>query len=191
MIRRASVVRGVVVLAVLGLLAGAMATSSGAAGTVTKKKAKKIATKIANNVSNTVSNNVFNQNIPNYASRVSSTLTENPTADLLATTSVTAPASGYLVVDGIAALDDSTSTNDTGSCLLELNGTLMNGSEYPWTLDDVESETEPCVTHSVQAVTAGTHTLDFYVSGLAGTSDIYDARVTAMYIPLGGTGIRP
>jgi hypothetical protein len=53
MSKRTSLVRGLVALAVLGALAGAMIVSPvGAAAPLTKAKVKKIATKVANNVFN-------------------------------------------------------------------------------------------------------------------------------------------
>ena len=101
------------------------------------------------------------------------------------------PASGYLIMNGIADIDDGTSSNDTGSCLLRLNTTGIDDSEYGWTLDDVESEQDTCVTHHVQSISPGTYTVDLFISGLAGTSSAFDGRVTALYVPYGPTGARP
>lgn len=108
----------------------------------------------------------------------------------LAATSITAPTPGYLVIDGISNIDDGTSTNDWGSCLLMLGATDLN-AEYNWTVDDVEAEQQTCVSHTVTPVTAGSHTVSFHVSGLATTSQAYDARVTALFVPFGGTGTGP
>jgi hypothetical protein len=186
MSKRSTATRGLVLVAAAGLLAAALASSSGAAATLTKKKVKKIATNVATNV--------FNSNIGNHASRVSSTHVSSPVESagnfLMASTTITAPASGFLVMNGIVGLDDSGTTNDTGSCLLELNGTDLD-AEYPYTLDSVESDDEICSSHSVQQIAAGSHTVDFFISGWVTTSAMNDARVTALYVPYGPTGARP
>lgn len=121
------------------------------------------------------------------ASRVASGFVAEPTESagdfLMASATITAPASGQLVMDGIVGLFVSGTTNDTGSCYLTLDGADIIGAEYPYTLDSVESHQEPCVSHSVQQVSAGSHTVTFRISGWVTTSDMDDARVTAVWVP--------
>lgn len=182
--RRGILLRGVLLVALVGLLAAAVASTSAAAPTVNKKKAKKIATK--------VSNNVFNQNIGDYASRVASGYTASPGSTTVATTSITAPAPGYLVLNGIVNLFAGNSTNgDTGSCTLELNNAAVGSSEYNFTVDDPDSDNETCASHHVASVTPGTYNIEFFIQGLAAGGSSSDGRVTALYVPLGGTGARP
>ncbi|MDQ4005194.1 MAG: hypothetical protein M3135_02690, partial [Actinomycetota bacterium] len=124
----------------------------------------------------------------------------------LATTSVTAPAPGFLVLHGTS---DTWNYNGVEIVLCDL---AVNGAQVPSSLhyaeldfgsyqdndsfDDQEAPIyvnaeEDCATHAVVPVAAGTHTVA-YRTATQWSDTSYDASVvSAVYVPFGGTGAPP
>jgi len=113
-------------------------------------------------------------------------------ADFTLSTTITAPAPGILLLS--ATIDAQNLTDfDLAGCLLEINDGFVSGTFMVSQLDgDTLTNTqEDCTTTGAAAVAAGTHTIDFEVSVGEPSTELFDASVWVLWVPLDGSGAIP
>jgi len=113
-------------------------------------------------------------------------------ADFTLSTTITAPAPGILLLS--ATIDAQNLTDfDLAGCLLEINDGFVSGTFMVSQLDgDTLTNTqEDCTTTGAAAVTAGTHTIDFEVLVGEPSTELFDASVWVLWVPLDGSGAIP
>ena len=111
---------------------------------------------------------------------------------LVAATTITALASGFLVIDASSDLGNA-SDGDLLSCFIEVNNAIAPGSEMEMELNgrnDVNRE-EDCSTNAVVPVSAGTHRIELELVGAGSNTSSNDRVLSAIYVPFGGTGVSP
>ncbi len=111
----------------------------------------------------------------------------------VATTSITAPASGFLVITAGSDVVD-VSGSDAVGCLIEVDGAQAVGSDRTVELNGAEdvNQDEDCSTNTVVAVSAGKHKVDFEAVGVDQTSTIFtDTALSGLYVPFGANGSPP
>lgn len=165
------------------------ASPVGAAGTLTKKKVKKIATNVVNKLAPGIADSAARP----LATRVAFALgpagtTPVPVNGTVISTTITAPKSGFLVMQ--AGGDWFDSDTDVYGCRLHVNGT-----EVPGTAHDIESDvtvTEMnCETEGILQVAAGTHTVDLVSYSVDGTPSHRQDVLIVEWVPLNATGVTP
>lgn len=110
----------------------------------------------------------------------------------VATTNITAPAPGFLVITAGSDLFNFDQF-DKVTCFIEVDGTQAPGSEMIIDLNgDAEvNEEEDCSTNAVVAVSAGQHAVDLEADvGRPGTK-FDQTALSAIYVPFGSTGAPP
>lgn len=152
-------------------------------------------TRVANLNSDRIDDKSANQLV-----RVASFTGESPLASgtngTLATTTINAPASGFLVIE---AGSDVTNiyTSENATCFIEVDGLGLlsgNGSERAIRVDGATNvnEDEDCSTNTVVPVAAGTHTVDLEVRYVDQPKTHWGSTaLSAIYIPFDGTGASP
>jgi len=113
-------------------------------------------------------------------------------ADFTLSTTITAPAPGILL---LSATIDATNSTDFNfyECLLEINDGLVSGTLMFAQLDGDTNANweEDCTTTGAVAVAAGTHTIDFEVVDVEPSTELFDASVWVLWVPLDGSGAIP
>lgn len=111
----------------------------------------------------------------------------------VATTSINAPASGFLVIDAGSDFFNF-SGDDTITCFIEVDNARASGS-LRYLKHDANSsvnEDEDCSTSTVVPVAAGNHTVDLEAQVQIGGGTQYgETALSAIYIPFGGSGASP
>ena len=111
----------------------------------------------------------------------------------MATATIEAPASGFLVIDAGSDVGD-THSSHLVVCHIEVDNARASGSERRMELDAGAAEAgnreEDCSTNAVVPIAAGMHTVD--LEG-AGSEFTYwgDTALSAIYVPFDGTGAPP
>ena len=129
--------------------------------------------------------------------RVASFVGESPLANgtdgTVATTTITAPAPGFLVVDAGSDLRN-TLESDEVECLIEVDNVFAPGSGRFMELNASQGRVnrdENCSTNTVVSVAAGTHTVELVGGVTAPNTSWGDTALSAIYIPFNGTGAVP
>jgi hypothetical protein len=134
----------------------------------------------------------------NQLARVASFTGPSPLAPntngTVATTTITAPASGFLVIDGGSTVHFSSAPHNL-SCSIRLDSLLLSDSTRYRNLGAAPASgvaRDSCSTNTVVPVAAGTHTieLDGFVEDTPNTT-WGNTGLSAMYIPFDGSGASP
>jgi len=114
-------------------------------------------------------------------------------ADFTLSTTITAPAPGILLLS--ATIDAANFTDfDFYNCFLEINNGFVSGTAMISELDGGTAPAnfeEDCTTTGAAAVAAGTHTIDFKVMDVEPSTELFDASVWVLWVPLDGSGAIP
>jgi hypothetical protein len=111
----------------------------------------------------------------------------------VAKTKITAPSSGFLVIDAGSDLFN-TSESDIVVCSIEVDDSRVAGSNRFMDLNGSAgvNREEDCSTNAVVPVSAGTHTVDLEALQVNEPSTKWgETALSAIYIPFGGTGASP
>ncbi|MGH2674288.1 MAG: hypothetical protein ACRDH1_02575 [Actinomycetota bacterium] len=180
-------------LAVAGAVAGAAVAGpvTAAAPAAKKKFVKKQINKAKTQLSN-----AFTNADALIAGRVAfasaNALLAVPTLEVTGlTTSITAPAPGFLVITGTADFT-SFSNSSTDDCWINVDGTdiaasLMHVENDP----SVFAASTNCATHAVVPVNTGAHTVLLELEASAAGVNAFARTLSATYVPYDGTGARP
>jgi hypothetical protein len=133
----------------------------------------------------------------NQLVRVASFAGQSPLADgtsgKVATTTINAPAPGFLVID---ASSDVSNNGESAfpQCFIRVDGFPASGSRMIMQLNESQGSVntqEDCATNAVVPVAAGTHTVD--LEGVAdGNNTLWEeTTLSAIYIPFNGSGASP
>jgi hypothetical protein len=115
--------------------------------------------------------------------------TSNPA--VLTQTTITAPAPGFLVIQGSADVYNSTGPEPVLSCYIRLNSTDLESSRRSLELNFSSNSEEDCETHTVAPVPAGNHAVQLRASSSFVDTNYDNKVVSAMWIPFGATGASP
>ncbi len=105
-------------------------------------------------------------------------------------TTITAPARGILILSGTIEATNVDAV-DTYSCRLQIDDKTVAGTVMWSRMNQSTNEDEDCTTTGAAAVDAGTYTIDLEVLGVGALTDLGDASVWALWVPLDGTGATP
>lgn len=179
----------VIVVALAGLFVAQALSPAVAAFTPSKKSIKKIAGKVAAKMIKQASPRVGASIVPDGP--VDPTVAA---ADgMFTSTSVTAPAPGYLMLSASAGLFNAT-TDNTMLCFLRLGTTDLASSNRRISHNGAQNvnEQEDCATETVVPVNAGTYTVEFRYAGASPGNTAYSAVVlSALWVPYNGQGAKP
>ncbi len=119
----------------------------------------------------------------------------NGTSGTVATTTINAPAPGFLVIDASSDVDNVTESDPIAACFIEVNNGLLSddGSFRAMQLNATQgvNVSENCSTNTVVPVAAGTHTVEL-VGGVTAPNTVWgDTALSAIYIPFNGSGASP
>jgi hypothetical protein len=117
----------------------------------------------------------------------------NGTDGTVATTNITAPAPGFLVIDAGSDLFNPIQF-DVVRCGIEVDNATAPGSERFMELNAPQSvnQEEDCSTNTVVPVSAGQHKIDLQASLVDSPNTIWeDTALSAIYVPFGGAGAPP
>jgi phage baseplate assembly protein gpV len=195
-------IRGIVTLALLGVLAGALVVSPvGAAPPLTKAKVKKIAKKEATEVFEDKVAKTFT-----VESQKDSTGASTSRDQQINAVSINVPEAGLLVISGHAQIDDdSTGTSEimclrprvdganvvTGTGTGQVGGPLGAGEAacYEFNSGGAEQSDEATIAYTVTApVASGTHTVTQAILNLTAGAVAYEwfnSALTALFVPDG------
>lgn len=109
----------------------------------------------------------------------------------LATVTITAPASGILLIDSTVSFRRFASGTDNLACWLYLDGTEIDGNGVSLTVDGDGSDAIGCAPTAATVVTAGTYTVTAEVASVDAATYVYDRTLWAMWVPFDGTGNTP
>lgn len=130
--------------------------------------------------------------VPRVAYGIDNTdVTPTTSPAVLTQTTITAPAPGFLVIQGSADVYNSTGNEPDYTCYIRLDNTDLESSRRRMELNVASNSEENCETHTVAPVQAGTHSVQLRAtSSFIDTS--YDNKVvSAMWIPFGAAGGPP
>ena len=110
----------------------------------------------------------------------------------VATTTIGAPAPGFLVIDTSSDVFNDIES-DFLRCFIEVDNALVSGSVRYMELNDTQgvNREENCSTNAVVPVSAGTRTVDLGGDVGAPNTTWANTTLSAIYIPFGGTGASP
>lgn len=109
---------------------------------------------------------------------------------VLAQTTISAPAAGFLVLQGSADVYESTGDEPDIGCYLRLNATDLESSFRDIELGANNRE-ENCETHTIAPVQAGTHSIQLRAESFHRTTNYDNKVVSAIWIPYGANGSPP
>jgi hypothetical protein len=115
--------------------------------------------------------------------------TTSPT--VLAQTTITAPAPGFLVLQGSADIYNSIDNESTLTCYIRLNATDLESSRRDMELGISNNSEENCETHTVAPVNTGSHTVQLRAESSFNDTNYDNKVVSATWIPYGATGAAP
>jgi hypothetical protein len=110
------------------------------------------------------------------------------------TTTITAPARGWIAINGSAYIFNTSGTTPDGvECAIEVNDAQVLGSRRAIDVDsDPTGDAVNCAsTGGFRVCNSGTYTIDLEFSGIAASTNVNDASVTAVYSPFSGSGSQP
>ena len=113
------------------------------------------------------------------------------TTGTVATTTINAPAPGFLVIDAGVEFSDP-GASDVIQCLIEVDNVFASGSDRFVDLNanpaGAGDELEDCSTNAVVPVAAGTHTVEL-VGAVTSSGTVWgDTALWAIYVPFDGSG---
>lgn len=126
------------------------------------------------------------QLMPRAAFNASSDL---PNQDTNLETTITAPGPGVLVVTGAVEAYNVSGGSDVYDCYLSINGAQVVGTRMIARMGPNNND-EDCTTSGAANVPAGTHTVALEVVSVGNTA-LVEASVTAIWVPLDGSGEPP
>lgn len=199
-----------VVVALAAMVAVAGVAPVSAAFTPTKGKIKKIATKMAKKQVKKLTPGIAAETDGRvaFAYNPDTVIPVAPGAFIpLATTTVTAPTAGFLIVHGRSQMEMVVPA-DIWACDLTLDGLEIDSSlVVDFSVveaeqgDDSNSDTEAdifvgnvletCSTHAVVPVTAGVHGVTLRGAVLVAPEEFSDAYLSAEFVPFDGNGAPP
>lgn len=110
---------------------------------------------------------------------------------VLTQTTISAPAPGFLVIQGSADVYNSIGEEPVVSCYIRLNATDLESSRRDLELNFNTNSEEDCETHTVAPVAAGDHSVQLRASSSFVDTNYDNKVVSAMWIPFGATGAPP
>jgi hypothetical protein len=113
---------------------------------------------------------------------------------VLAQTTISAPAPGFLVLQGSVDVYNSSGPEPDVACYIRLNATDLESSMRHLELNFSTNSEEDCETHTVAPVNAGSHSIQLRAEsvGAPPPDTNYDNKVvSAIWIPYGATGASP
>src|SRR5215211_3138451 len=111
----------------------------------------------------------------------------------VATTTIDAPASGFLVITAGSDLSNFVESANV-SCRILVDNVYGSGSSRSMRLDASQThvnEEEDCSTNTVVSVQAGTHTVVLNADNDAPHTKFGETALSAIYVPFNGTGATP
>jgi hypothetical protein len=110
----------------------------------------------------------------------------------VATTKITAPTQGFLVIDASSNVIN-VSESDLVACSLQVDNKFATGSarQIELNANQFANRREICSTNSVVPVAAGTHTIDFEAEIINPNTRFFDTALSALYVPFDGSGAPP
>jgi hypothetical protein len=114
----------------------------------------------------------------------------NGTNGTVATTTINAPAPGFLVIDASSDVFNN-GESDFPQCFIRVDGFLASGSRRIMQLNATQGGVnthEDCSTNAVVPVAAGTHTVDLDGSVNAPNTSWGETALSAIYLPFNGSG---
>ena len=110
----------------------------------------------------------------------------------VATTGITAPAPGFLVIDANANVIN-LSESDLVACSIEVDNDFASGSgrQIELNANNFVNRREICSTSTVVPVAEGTHTVDMEAQVLGANTRFLNIGLSAIYIPFNGSGAPP
>jgi hypothetical protein len=110
---------------------------------------------------------------------------------VLAQTTITAPAPGFLILEGSADIYNSIGDEPVVTCYIRLNATDLESSRRDMELGLATNSEENCETHTVAPVSAGSHTIQLRGESSFNDTNFDNKVVSATWIPYGATGAAP
>ncbi len=112
----------------------------------------------------------------------------------VASTQITAPAPGFLVIDAGADVRNLESQSEVFSCLIEVDSGPFFESARNLELNGAEgvNSDEDCSTNAVVPVSAGQHTVELAATGVTEPDTLFQfTTLSAIYVPFGADGSPP
>lgn len=110
---------------------------------------------------------------------------------VLAQTTITAPAAGFLILQGSSDIYNTVGSEPVLTCYIRLNATDLESSRRDMELDPVANSEENCDTHTVAPVAAGSHTIQLRAESSFNDTNFDNKVVSATWVPYGATGAQP
>lgn len=114
------------------------------------------------------------------------------------TATITAPARGWILVNGSAYIYNETSSgSDDGRCAIEINDVEQTGSrrwvdtDYTGAAGGFTDETVCATTVGYKVCSASTYTIDMEFSSIGADLNVLDGALAAQFVPFDGSGSPP
>jgi hypothetical protein len=110
---------------------------------------------------------------------------------VLAQTTITAPAPGFLVLQGSVDIYNSSFDEPVLTCYIRLDATDLESSRRDMELGIATNSEENCETHTVAPVNTGSHTIQLRAESSFNDTNYDNKVVSAIWVPYGATGSPP
>lgn len=105
-----------------------------------------------------------------------------------ATTTINAPAPGFLVIDASSNVFNNQQNDELVQCLIEVDNRVDDPSRRFMQLSKDINEEEDCSTNTVVPVDKGNHTIDLEALDVGTGTNFDQTTLSAMYVPFDGQG---